>query len=443
MSPVRFDLSKHEQRSIILKPLSPEGFARKSKPTSSFMLLSVSLEDDPTGLQIARWLKSFPPKAIKGVDIEALVLRARGLEDLKNHAELFPGSILGSLPSSAKSEILKSIWGLSRVVTSTKAFASEASISPNPLDEDTGQSLAESIVNSMQDSVANVCDKIEDGILLDPDIDLKVAAEDEVTKLAGVEDAIALRQYLLDSSLIPDKPEIPRSAVVLVATHRPSKERFRYGTVYGKPVVIESFQYTTVEAGSSEPPPNTISQIKKMVTQLSHSKRTSFHILPCIGYFREPHAKRFSVVFAMPGKYTMEELPVALSELFGSRKRVPLGLRIQLAYALATALENFHRIGWVHKELKSGNVRFLRGGGAEPGAIEFAQPWLFGFECSRPEDADSELHPEWRNNACRHPERWGNPTIKFERYHDVYALVCATPLLFSRTGATDAWLPRV
>ena len=404
------------------------------------MFLKVSLEDDPSGLQIANWIKSFPPKAIKGVDIEGLVLKARKLEGLKNEAELFPGSILGKLPPSAQSEILKRLWGLSNVVTSSTAFATEASASPNPLNDASRLIFAQNVVNDMQNSVEEVCDSVESRILLHPEIDLNAAAEDEVSKLVGAEDAITLRQYLLDNSRIPDKPEIPRNTIELVSNHRPGPKRFRYGNIDGKPVVVESFKYTTIEAGSSEPPPNTISQITRMVTQLSLPKRISFHILPCVGFFREPHATKLSVIYALGEAYAMDDPPIALCDVYGSRltKRVPLGLRIQLAYALATALKNLHRVGWVHKELKSGNIHFLHRDskkmdeGREPNrmlfeGIEFAQPWLFGFECSRPEDADSELRPEWKNNIYRHPERWGRPVIKFEKYHDVYALVCAPP----------------
>ena len=51
--------------------------------------------------------------------------------------------------------------------------------------------------------------------------------------------------------------------------------------------------------------------------------------------------------------------------------------------------------------------------------VDFAQPRLFGFECSRPEDVEISE----KNNAYRHPERWGQPMVKFEKYHDVYSLL--------------------
>ena len=447
VNPVYFDLSKYDQHSIILKPLElspPEGFARKSKPASTFMFLKVSLEDDPTGLQIANWLKSFPPKAIRDVDIEGLVLKARKLEDLKNRAESFPGSVLGKLSQSAQTEILQRLLGLSHIVSSTTAFANANKIgaSANPTEEASNQSLAEGVVNDIQNKVADVCGSIEGGILLDSGIDLNEAAEDEIAKVAGAEGAISLRQQLLNDAHIPDTPQLERGTVKLMPNKQVgSRQRFRYGTIAGKPILVESFRYTTIEAESSEAPPTTTSQIKRMVTQLSHPKRTSFHILPCIGYFQEPHAKRFSVVFELEQNHGIEEPPAALCDFYTSRRRVPLGLRIQLARTLAAALENFHRVGWVHKELNSANIRFLwrdsesvkekmEKGMMKSTDVELTQPWLFGFECSRPEDSETDLNPDFapKTIVYRHPERWGKPTTKYEKYHDVYALVCATPI---------------
>ena len=70
---------------------------------------------------------------------------------------------------------------------------------------------------------------------------------------------------------------------------------------------------------------------------------------------------------------------------------------------------NVHRICWVHKELKGENIDFLHKGSGkmkegpesfrmESGNMELAQPWLFGSECARPEDVDSKISPERKNN---------------------------------------------
>ena len=421
------------------------------------MFLKVSLEEDPKGLEIANWLTSFPPKVVKDVDIEGLVLKARRLEDLKNQTELFPGSVLGNLSKSAQIEILRSLWGLSHVISSTTAFANQIGISSNSTEDASNQSLAEGVVNDIQNKVADVCQSIEGCILLHPSIDLDVAAKDEIVKVAEAEDAISLKQQLSDTVHVPNTLELERQTIKF-APHQGAgqRQRFRYGTTAGKTILVENFQYRTAKAEPYEPPPNMASQIKRMVAQLCHPKRTSFHILPCMGYFHERHARRFGVVFTLEKNQGAEEPPSALRNLYISQKRVPLGSRIQLAHALATTLENFHRVGWVHKELNSDNICFLqkesglekegsKAGKMESADIDFTQPLLFGFEYSRPEGADSGCSPDFaaRTMIYRHPERWGKPMIKFEKYHDVYALVYAALSIPPTLHAADACLSRV
>jgi hypothetical protein len=432
-APVYFDLSDHDQRSIILQRLQPittEGFTRKIRPATSFMILKVSLNDDPKGLQIADWLKSFPPPVIHNVDIEALVLKARRLQDIQEHSTFFPGSILGRLPASAQAEILQGLWGLSQVVSTTSALAGgdEASLNTSPLQEVPKQNFAARIVRNLQDKVQDVCDSIEEAILLSTEVLLEEAANDEAVIAAEAGPSIALtrtvRQYLLDNSFIPDTPELPATLVSFAPTHRGlTKSRFRFGRIGGKQVVIETVHYVAGALGSSEPSTNAVMQMKRMVNQLSLLKQTGFSALPCVGYIKEGHRRDFGVVFELPQNCFENKLPTTLTTVYLSKKRVPLGTRVRLAYSLATALEHFHRVGWVHKEFKSENIVFF--GTDSDSEVNLANPWLFGFECSRPEDAESEMKTDSsaKNNAYRHPERWGKPLVKFVKPHDVYSLV--------------------
>lgn len=85
------------------------------------MLLAISLANDPTGHQIANWLKSFPPSNVKAVSIEALFLRNRILEGRLRQEEheqsaFFPGSILGKISQSAQQEILERLRYLPNIV---------------------------------------------------------------------------------------------------------------------------------------------------------------------------------------------------------------------------------------------------------------------------------------------------------------------------------------
>lgn len=82
-----------------------------------------------------------------------------------------------------------------------------------------------------------------------------------------------------------------------------------------------------------------------MVSLLRHPKRTGFHILPCVGYYPDPLRDEIGLVFEAPQRV---DLNVDFTPLISLKKEriVPLGHRIRLACALATATEHFHWVGW-------------------------------------------------------------------------------------------------
>lgn len=80
-TPVYGDLSSNGEESILLgkfRPPVPQGFRQRPAAT----LLTVSLSDDLTALEITTWLKRRAPRSISAVKIEALVLKARRAQNL-------------------------------------------------------------------------------------------------------------------------------------------------------------------------------------------------------------------------------------------------------------------------------------------------------------------------------------------------------------------------
>lgn len=129
--------------------------------------------------------------------------------------------------------------------------------------------------------------------------------------------------------------------------------------------------------------------------------------------------------------------------LYKRERIVSLGHRIRLAWALATATEHFHRVGWVHKGIRSSNIAFspetetkrptpvvldqsvdwqMSGSSSFVGPFDMSRPFLFGFEYSRPECAGTNMGEDdsLQNNLYRHPDRWWRPAEVFETHHDVY-----------------------
>lgn len=91
-----------------------------------------------------------------------------------------------------------------------------------------------------------------------------------------------------------------------------------------------------------------------------------------------------------------------------------------------------NQASWVHKSIRSDVVAFMAVGRetSEPdagaparespaGRFDLGKPYLFGFEYARAGDGTTH---SLANNLYRHPDRWGRPTARFEKSHDMYAL---------------------
>lgn len=127
------------------------------------------------------------------------------------------------------------------------------------------------------------------------------------------------------------------------------------GIIEQKTAIIEMYKYRKND--DRELYEETKQQAKKMVSLLRHPKRTGFHILPCVGYYPDPLRDEIGLVFEAPPRV---DLNVDFTSLISLKKEriVPLGHRIRLAWALATATEHFHQVGWVHKSILSSNIAF-------------------------------------------------------------------------------------
>ncbi|RYP33045.1 hypothetical protein DL767_004956 [Monosporascus sp. MG133] len=408
----------------------------------------VSLRDDPHGLQVAKWLMAYRPEEVQHLDIETLVYEARRLEkwdNPNNRDNSSSGSILGKLSQSVQSVVGQSIRRLSSIVSSAAIYAAgSGAVSEKTADQIAAESgVARKVIHDIEESMAGVRIQTRDALLLEPNLldTIDEATIDEVAAAVGAKPALDLRQNVLGHEPAPDAEELelPRDSI----RFRPGGAkagRFQYGFFEEKPVVIERIPYTPVE-GSTDVPPQDLHRVRRMVARLSHPERTSRHVLRCAGYVQDRFEKQIGLVFYLENGGDTASPPAGLHDLYhGSSKepgkaakprhvRVPLGLRFKLAHSLAVALEGLHRVGWMHKGVESKNLVFFPpeaneagGRGMDAGGLD--GPYLFGFEWARPEDAETDLKSDFslKNNAYRHPNRWGKPNVKFTKAHDVYSL---------------------
>lgn len=95
--------------------------------------------------------------------------------------------------------------------------------------------------------------------------------------------------------------------------------------------------------------------------------------------------------------------------------------------ALVESVEKLHAVNWLHKGLRSRNVIFFP---PYSGDYDLSQPYLSGFDYSRPENADywSESPPSMvAEDLYRHPAVQGGPRedsrgFGYQKQHDIYAL---------------------
>lgn len=415
-----------------------------------------------TGLQIAEWLKTAPPTNVTAVHIEAIVGRARRMQQALTDGVFPVGSVFEKLSNSARGEIMSRMRNLNTVMATTAECARDATVSTV---EEKRENIEMSL-GKIEDVVSTVCTAVETPLLLDARIESDSSPPtpesgppeergfNGLIAAADVDAALLLRQAIMKDDPCRYSSEISHENIIFDSSTRPGgasksnthMRQSKLGTIEGHPIIAETYRYMEAPDHSGDPYPQTLQQVRKITGLLCHPKRKGFHILPCSGFFRDRLRQELGLVFELPPKF--DSGPgggfVTLKQLYKEHQFVPLGHRVHLSWALAAAMEHFHRVGWVHKGIRSNNIAFMATGkgrlasqseapggndGDSPttsllGRFDLGNPLLFGFEYSRASDETTYLEEDHslQNNLYRHPDRWGRPAARFDKSHDVYSL---------------------
>jgi len=221
--------------------------------------------------------------------------------------------------------------------------------------------------------------------------------------------------------------ELTKGAIkVYFDSTAPADHHLRIGRKDEDSVLVEYWEYEIV---GNQDVNKSLEQAARISALLVEDKAKAFRILPGLGYVEETIRPRIGFVYRLPSRISTNDY-WTLSKLIGTVKTLPLEVRCQLASAICDAILHLHSIGWFHKAIKSENIVILRnlnhgtGEATSHRLYDFDNPYVIGFDCSRPSQMESRLTVDFsvKNNIYRHPERWGNPK-PFERKHDIYALV--------------------
>jgi hypothetical protein len=185
------------------------------------------------------------------------------------------------------------------------------------------------------------------------------------------------------------------------------------------------------------PDPKIHERVKALAALLKENNTTDqFRAPHCLGYFLdmdpeedEDHC-RFGLVFEKPTSAHPSTKPLSLhSLLVDSKVDMPsLTDRITLMRHLSETLERLHAVNWLHKGLRSSNILFFSDCG--PAEITYADPYISGFDYSRPalnEDMTEKPPENAASDIYRHPRVQGSGGREgtangYKKSYDLYSL---------------------
>ena len=132
-------------------------------------------------------------------------------------------------------------------------------------------------------------------------------------------------------------------------------------------------------------------RVKVVAHVMGLDKVLELCVLRCHGYFHNETKLAFGMVYGFPEPAATAQNceMLSLQEIFintqNKEHQPPLEHKYKLAFLLARAISEFHKVGWVHKNITSGNVVFFSNS-TRPHGQRVAEPYLTGFHHCRPDE---------------------------------------------------------
>lgn len=210
-----------------------------------------------------------------------------------------------------------------------------------------------------------------------------------------------MRLHLLEASP-PTRPS--DYGKVEFETRPKDKERFRLGTQRGATVFVEFYYYDSSSTVMDKSPVSALVQVQKVAALHAEPKDNTFCTLLGRGYTHEQlYGPRFGLIYELPEKHASTPY-FQLSGCYRAFPAVPLETRMHLAHRVSMAVCSMHSISWLHKAIKSQNILLFGESTPDVRTVDTSQstmiqpdfnaPYIFGFDCSRPEAAESLMQTE-------------------------------------------------
>ena len=431
ITPVHFNMRSDPPQSITLRPLSQP--QNKLSPLGAFTF-TVSVSEAPSQhniRQLGEWMKRTAPSTIFAINVDKVVDLSTSLQGflLDEDRAGVEGRFIDTLQPMEKATLLAELRKLGYNVADaslSSTFPSTPTTSPLAImSTETSPNLGTTIFQRFERGVNGLFQSTWSAVSRHPafqsDTGLERLEHNEAAQRAGISAAASMSVLaqnptplsVSEAAFIPCDGIIPKRLIK-------DDDRFSLAmdTEKDRPIILEIIRYSPDE---DRPPTKELDdQFAKTSSLLARPKPEYYRILRCVGYTHNKDESWYGLGFEIPKGYALYS---TLESQFTKTPRVPLERRYDLAYSIALSISALHNVHWVHKGIRSENVLFFRKKGDAGARLD--QPWLFGFEYTRDNAADSSKDTDYRLHRLIYlpPSRWGKPAEKFTYEHDVYALV--------------------
>ncbi|KAL9068851.1 MAG: hypothetical protein Q9161_005938 [Pseudevernia consocians] len=167
----------------------------------------------------------------------------------------------------------------------------------------------------------------------------------------------------------------------------------------------------------------TLAQISKLAPLLKEPRQFGFATMRCLGVVTDLNDKgvgrpgEMKLVYELPAAADPLTHPVSLHDLlfleeYRSEEPPEVDVRFQLMSSLANVLHEMHCTGWLHWNISSKHIYFLKtehGSGIESSDLE--KPYMAGFDAAR----------SFTAHRCLSYRRWDHDALAYQ--HPGYLLV--------------------
>lgn len=432
-SPIYVALSSgSRKKSIKLEPLRVDNGAgnQNVRNVMSSLLFKVSMDTPFERFmfpEIVEWLSLSAPSMISSVSVEQTVLKTARLHELifEGSGETRSMTYFTQLHDKLQRSIQlrwQSIFHNFLFVSKALLFNGQDSFN-KPMNLRDSTEAAESIFNDLDEQSTELSTTVENNLLALPNLynkePLMTAVEERTLQDLGFTDTLRIRLLSLYPQESINSMEIDSKASEI---HKQSTASITLNTAHipGLGAVLIEYKPYDPKYVSSSILQTAGQRIQQLAELLTASKSSNFLSLKCIHWFHQRDRKHFGLIFQRPCGITGN--PISLYEILSKGKNRPtLEQKFAIARKIGLALQKWHAAAWVHQSVNSYNILFFCP--ADSSIPDYSNPYLCGFEYSRPSEGPSNPRhvANFEFNVYQHPDRQGSPTKRYRKEHDLYS----------------------